>query len=190
MIRIIAGKWRSLRLDVPDLTGLRPTTARVRETVFNWLASDVVDAQCLDLFAGSGGLSFEALSRGAAHVVCIDSGYKVCEHLRQTAEKLDAQDAVTVVTGQTPTLDLDIPAGGFNLVFLDPPFEQAEALLESSLNWLHTTPGLLADDALIYIELPRRLRLVLPPVWAFYRHTQGGQVQYGLLEQVLPTEAV
>ena len=96
-IRIIAGEWRSRRLRFPAAEGLRPTPDRVRETVFNWLRDVIEGARCLDLFAGSGALSFEAASRGAASVVQVDAAEKVCAALRQNCSLLAADDRIRVI---------------------------------------------------------------------------------------------
>src|SRR5579863_312833 len=101
MIRIIGGKWRGRRLKVPDVKDLRPTPDRVRETLFNWLASMVPGAYCLDLFAGSGVLGFEALSRGAAHVVMVDQSVPVVALLKEEAKVLEA-DNIEIYRGNMP----------------------------------------------------------------------------------------
>ena len=120
-IRIISGKFRSRRLPFPDAKGLRPTPDRVRETLFNWLQKDIHSAVCLDLFAGSGALGFEALSRGAARVVMVDSSPVVVKQLEENTRLLDISDVAIIekdVSVSWPTFQ-----ERFSVVFLDPPFK-------------------------------------------------------------------
>lgn len=180
MIRVIAGKWRRRRITVPDLPGVRPTSDRVKETAFNWIAQDVVDVHCLDAFAGSGGLGIEALSRGAASVQFIDASRQVCQHLQATLALFDAQNQAQVHHARAPWTGLMLPEEGFSIVFLDPPFAHAANLLALTLEWL-LQPGMLASQAQIYFEAPRRMDLTIPSGFKCDRKEKGGQVQYGLL---------
>ena len=184
-IRIIAGTFRSRRLRFPDAEGLRPTPDRVRETLFNWLRDDVEGARCLDLFAGSGALGFEAASRGAARVVQVDAAERVCAALRQNCALLEA-DQVHVIHAQARPFLMG-PAEAFDLVFLDPPFRRG---------WLEPLCGLLeqrgwlAPRALIYLEFERERRLdALPLHWHRLRHGEAGEVAYSLYQRHAQTES-
>lgn len=151
-VRIIAGQWRGRRLNFPDVDGLRPSGDRVRETLFNWLQGDLPGAYCLDLFAGSGALGFEAASRQAARVVMVEQDIKAANALQQHRQKLAANTVDIIHQDALGWLKTNHPAGhAFDIVFLDPPFAStlfAEALqvLEEGL-WL-------APEALIYSESP------------------------------------
>ena len=180
-VRIIAGRWRGRRLPVPDVPGLRPTPDRIRETLFNWLAPRLNGANCLDLFAGSGALGFEALSRGAGSVTLVDSHAGVVRQLQASAELLGAQN-LQVQCADALTF-LNAPPRRFEVVFLDPPFRQG--LLEPVLQRLHDG-GWLADDADVYIEVEREAGCpALPPDWSVYRQGQAGQVAFFLLRNTV-----
>jgi 16S rRNA (guanine966-N2)-methyltransferase len=162
-VRIIGGRWRGTRLDVPALPGLRPTPDRVRETLFNWLAPALPGARVLDLYAGTGALGLEAMSRGAreAHLVERDPG--ACESLRRTVDRLDAGSAVHVHRADALAFLRAPLHGRFEIVFLDPPFE-AGAWTEAIG---HLVPWL-ADDAWLYVESPPD-RLPPAPGWRLHR---------------------
>ncbi len=147
-LRIIGGRWRGRKLPVPEAPGLRPTPDRVRETLFNWLAPDIQGIACLDLFAGTGALGFEALSRGAGHAVLLDSDRQAVTTLRDSARLLDADAAIH----QADALGwLAAPPGRrFDLVFVDPPF--AAALWDRALALL---PPWLGPGHRVYVEAPR-----------------------------------
>ena len=146
-IRIIGGQWRGSKLPVANSEGLRPTGDRVRETLFNWLAADLYDARCLDLFAGSGALGFEALSRGANAVEAYETSKIAIRNLEANRDKLDA-DNYTLF--KHSALEKSPPGGQtYDLVFLDPPFGQG--LMQQAINWL-VKESLLAEGSLIYIE--------------------------------------
>src|SRR4051794_16716460 len=119
-VRIIGGQWKRTKLPVPDKPGLRPTPDRVRETLFNWLGQDLSGWRCIDVFAGTGALGFEAASRGAAQVLLVEHDPKLAELLRETQRKLQAS-AVKVQRGDGVSLLAAAPPGSFDLVFLDPP---------------------------------------------------------------------
>lgn len=176
-LRIIAGSWRGRRLTFPDLPGLRPTPDRVRETLFNWLQTAIPGARCLDLFAGSGALGLEALSRGAGDLVLVERAQAAADALREHCRALGA-DRVTVVTSDALHWLATNPAP-FDIVFLDPPFDselltQVVALMEDK--------NLLKAGGLIYFETSRDLDPAqLPDSWEPIRHKQAGQVHYGLL---------
>ncbi len=175
-IRIIGGQWRGRKLPVPDSPGLRPTTDRVRETLFNWLAPSMVDAHCLDCFAGSGALALEALSRYAASATLLEMERSVAQQLQQNLATLKAANA-KVVNTNTLTF-LANPGTPHNIAFIDPPFRKG--MLEDTVRLLENN-GWLADDALVYIE--SEVENGLPPVpahWQLHREKVAGQVAYRL----------
>ncbi|MCI1899960.1 MAG: 16S rRNA (guanine(966)-N(2))-methyltransferase [Enterobacter sp.] len=184
-IRIIGGQWRGRKLPVPDSPGLRPTTDRVRETLFNWLAPSMVDATCLDCFAGSGALGIEALSRYAASATLLEMERSVAQQLQQNLTTLKATNAKVV---NTNTLAFLAKTGTpHNVVFIDPPFRKG--LLEETLTLLENN-GWLADDALIYIE--SEVENGLPPVplhWDLHREQVAGQVAYRLYHREVQGES-
>lgn len=180
MVRIIAGKWRGRKIDFPALPGLRPTHDRLRETLFNWLMYDIEGKNCLDLFAGSGALGFEALSRGAAHVTFVDSEAQVIKNLLKNAERLEAVEEVTAISGNFPS-DLHFSKAPFDLVFLDPPFHQNFiSIAADGLEKKH----LLKSGALIYIEAEKSLlNLGLPVEWEMLKLKKTSTIQYGLFKR-------
>lgn len=173
--RIIGGQWRRRRLGFPDLPGIRPSPDRVRETLFNWLRDVVPGALCLDLFAGSGALGFEALSRGAASVLFVDREPQVIETLRAHIAVLHA--ASCEVLRSDALAFLRVPAQAFDIVFLDPPFDSP--LLASSAAALEQG-GWLAERAHVYLEYPHGARPALPAGWEFMRESRAGRVGFGL----------
>ncbi len=179
-IRIIGGRWRSRKLHFPAIEGLRPTPDRVRETLFNWLAPIVNGARCLDLFAGSGALGFEALSRGAAHVAMIDQSKEVVAQLRKNAELLQA-DHIEFYCAQLPPFPSALQNYVFDIVFLDPPFHQN--YIAKCVQWLEENPQCLAEEALIYIECESDLDpLPIPDHWQLLRTKKAGEVGYHLVK--------
>lgn len=178
-LRIVGGRWRGMRIDFPAIDAIRPSPDRVRETLFNWLQQHIVGAKCLDLFAGSGALGIEALSRGAAAVTFVDREPQVGRHLTQTLQRLGATGA-TVET-QDAVRFLERTPQPFDLIFLDPPF--ASTLLATVFARLPR--GWLAPQAHIYVECPADTPL--PPLssgWTLYRSKQAGQVGYHLLRAI------
>jgi 16S rRNA (guanine966-N2)-methyltransferase len=147
LLRIIGGEWRSRKLKFADVPGLRPTPDRVRETLFNWLQMQVPGARCLDLFAGSGALGLEALSRGAREVVMVEKHPVAAKALRENIDLLGARNAVLVNDDAFRYLQRETEA--FDLVFLDPPFRKN--LLEPVLETLFTK-SLLKAGGMIYLE--------------------------------------
>ena len=172
-LRIIGGKFRSRRLRVPSRPGLRPTPDRVRETLFNWLGQDLAGCACLDLFAGSGALGFEAASRGAARVVMVEKDRTALAMLERSRAALGAAQ-VEIVAADAATY---LARGGkrFDVVFLDPPFRQnaVPAMLASLGSRL--VPG-----ARVYVEAQRAVSPVSP--WIELKRAQAGQVSYQLLQ--------
>lgn len=175
-VRIIGGQWRGRKLLVPLQPDLRPTPDRVRETLFNWLSPVIAGAYCLDPFAGSGALGFEALSRGAAHVVMIDQSPSVVKVLEEQAKIFKTNNA-EIYRGNMP-LQLKEPNQPFDVVFLDPPFK--ESLLLPTCFFLEEK-GYLSPNATIYLEsreplLPESL----PSNWQLIKSKVAGQVAYHL----------
>ncbi|MET0988996.1 MAG: 16S rRNA (guanine(966)-N(2))-methyltransferase RsmD [Steroidobacteraceae bacterium] len=183
VVRIIAGRWRGRRIAFPDGDGLRPTPDRVRETVFNWLQPVIADARCLDLFAGSGVLGFESLSRGASHGVFVERERLVCEQLRATAATLKA-DSVKIECADALQWLQTPPRSAFDIVFLDPPYA-SDAL--SRACELLATRSWLAPGASIYLETPADAPLsFLPAAWTVVRSKRAGQVGYHLARVPAP----
>ncbi|ALV93841.1 MULTISPECIES: 16S rRNA (guanine(966)-N(2))-methyltransferase [Pantoea] len=185
-IRIIGGQWRGRKLPVPDSAGLRPTTDRVRETLFNWLAPDIQEARCLDCFAGSGALGLEALSRYAASATLLEMERAVAQQLSQNLQTLRATQGTVV---QTNTLQwLNQPGEPFDVVFVDPPFRKG--LLLETLTLLEKN-GWLAENALIYVESEvEHGTPVAPANWDLYREKIAGQVAYRLYQRQQETHDV
>jgi 16S rRNA (guanine966-N2)-methyltransferase len=175
-VRIIGGRWRGVTLSFPASPTLRPTPDRVRETLFNWLQPVIVEARCLDLFAGSGALGIEALSRGAAEVEFVDSDPMIGRHLAATLRQLGVNQPLVSTTGALQFLDA--PPRPFQVAFLDPPY--AAGLLEPACALL--AQGWLTPGAYIYLECPASSGLpALPPGWVVHRAKRAGQVGYHLL---------
>lgn len=173
-VRIIGGEWRSRLVSFPDAQGLRPTPDRVRETLFNWLGQRLTGLAVLDLFAGSGVLGFEALSRGAARVVMVEHDRAACEQLRETARTLAAEGA-EIVPGEAIAW-LASTRETFDVVFIDPPYasELAAAALEK-------LPARLNAGARVYVESASR------PVaqggrWKALREGSAGAARFALYE--------
>ncbi len=178
-LRIIGGKWRSRIITFPEVDTIRPTPNRVRETLFNWIKHIIVNANCLDLFAGSGALGFEALSRGATHVTFVDNHATIITHLEAQGKQLEALDFECVCLDALAWLSQ--PAiKKFNIVFLDPPFSLS--LIGPCLHLLFENHWL-ASDGLIYVEQASDLSdLTLPEGISLLRHKRAGDVYYGLLQ--------
>lgn len=176
-LRIIGGRWRGVPVSFPPLPSLRPSPDRVRETLFNWLQPVIVDARCLDLFAGSGALGIEALSRGAGYVEFVDSAPRVARHLEDTLRRLEATGGEVHVAEALRFL-ASAPRR-FDIVFLDPPY--ASTLLTQVCEKL-SLGGWLAPGALVYLESPSDRPLPnLPGAWSAHRTGRAGQVGYHLL---------
>ena len=178
-IRIIGGRWRSRKLGFSSKGELRPSPDAVRETLFNWLQHDIQQCHCLDLFAGSGALGFEAASRGAASVVLVESDPDIVRQLKSNKALLEAGEGVIVVNSRAANF-IENCDRQFDLLFLDPPFESDQlqricAQIDKS--------RILAPGALIYIESPKsRIPLPIPPSWHIIREKTRGLVQSTLIE--------
>lgn len=180
-VRIIGGSWRGRRIAVPDLPGLRPTPDRVRVTLFNWLSGHLPGARCLDLFAGSGVLGFEALSRGARAVVMVDQSPIAIQHLKQTAALLKTE-AVEIYQAAVPE-GLHQPNLPFDIVFLDPPYQSD--LLLSTCHYLEQHQ-FLSDSAYLYLEAETAISdNELPSSWRMIKRQQAGAVHYHLAQRVM-----
>lgn len=173
-IRVIGGKWRGRKLPVLDHEGLRPTTDRVKETLFNWLMPVIHDATCLDCFAGSGSLGFEALSRGAKHVVMLEKNRAATIQLKQNIQLLQATMGTVYNTDTFSWLEHQ-NSQTFNIVFIDPPFHQQ--LAQKSIMYLENN-NLLSDGAYIYVETEKNslLSSEVPKNWHLHREKVAGQV--------------
>jgi 16S rRNA (guanine966-N2)-methyltransferase len=177
-LRIVGGSLRSRKWTFADAPGVRPTPDRVRETLFNWLAPHIAGMRVLDLFAGSGALGFEALSRGAASATLVESDRAAAANLRDTAERFGLKQ-VRVESTDALALLRSTAAGSYDLILLDPPFESS--LLQSALQ-LIVQQQLLADGGFCYIEAPAAAPLPsLPEGWLPHRAGKAGEVGYHLL---------
>jgi 16S rRNA (guanine966-N2)-methyltransferase len=175
-LRVIGGIWRGRRLRFPPSPQIRPTPDRVRETLFNWLAARVPGARCLDLFAGSGALGLEALSRGAAHVTFVERDAAAAGEIRARLAEWGAREATVERADARGFLERR-PATPFDIVFLDPPF--ASDLLREIAAPLEQR-GWLADGALVYVESPADAPTAVPAGWTPLKTKRAGEVGYHL----------
>lgn len=183
-VRIIAGRWRGTRLPVPDRPGLRPTSDRVRETLFNWLQPMLPGARVLDLFAGSGALGLEAMSRGAARATLVERDGELARGLRALADKLEGGAAVEVVHADAMAWLHGQAHATFDLAFVDPPFD-------ANL-WGGVLPALapkLAEDGWLYIESPLDVAPSLPTGWVLHRQGRTREVRYALYQRRVTLDA-
>ena len=177
-LRIVAGNWRSRLLDIAEVPGLRPTSERIRETLFNWLAPHLHRKRCLDLFAGTGALGLEALSRGAGEVVFVERAAAAVDMLRRNVTTLQAEGA-TVHRNDASEYLRSGKNRPFDIVFLDPPF--ADDALEETCRLLHEQ-RLVADGAFVYLEQDRaRPAPELPVGWDVLKDKTAGNVRYMLV---------
>ncbi len=183
-LRIVAGKWRSRLLPVIDAPGLRPTSERIRETLFNWLGPGIEGAQCLDLFAGTGALGIEALSRGAKKLLFVEKSASVAAAIRKNLGDLEATNAEVVHDDAVNFLNKTDPQS-FDIVFLDPPFDMD--LLAKSCGLLQEK-GWLAANAIIYLEQGKgQEKPVLPAGWVISHEKVAGKVSYSLVRAAIET---
>ncbi len=172
-VRIIGGEWRSRIIIFPDGPDLRPTPDRVRETVFNWLGQDLSGKTCLDLFAGSGAMGFEAASRGAERIVMVESNPEALKALKTNAKQLGAMQIQLTSADALNFLDFDRQL--FDVIFLDPPYRLGMLPKLLSLLPLH-----LAEDGLVYLEYDKFSEP--GPEWLVWRRGSAGKVCYQLLK--------
>jgi 16S rRNA (guanine966-N2)-methyltransferase len=171
-VRIIGGEWRGRRLEFPGGTDVRPTPDRVRETLFNWLRDHVVGARCLDLYAGTGALGFEALSRGAREAVMIERDRRLIDALERQKEALGAN--ATIVRSDAASFLAAASGGLFDIIFVDPPFDEpVEPLLADLL-------GRLADRGRLYIERSRSDGLPRSAMLEWLKTGHAGRACFGL----------
>ena len=179
-VRIIAGTLRGSKLPVPDSPGLRPTSDRARETLFNWLQGEIAGRRVLDLFAGSGALGFEAASRGAAEVQLVERDARVAASLRDTAQRLHAQAVQVEGTDALAWLARE-PDRRFELVFLDPPFQAGlhAAAVRALAPWL-------AHQAWVYVEHAADAAFEPPPGWRLHREGATKEARHRLFRVESP----
>lgn len=174
-VRLIAGRWRGTKLNVPDAPGLRPTSDRVRETLFNWLMPVLPGARVLDLFAGSGALGLEALSRGAGSAVLVERDRALAAALRELTTRLPGGEAAQVVQADALAWLPGQGDGSFDLAFVDPPF--ADNLWDTVLPLLLPK---LAAEAWLYVEAPPASSPRLPAGWVLHREGSTREVRFAL----------
>jgi len=183
-LRIIGGEYRSRIVAFEAAPGVRATPDRVRQTLFDWLAPFIDGARCVDLFAGSGALGLEALSRGAAHVTFVETGAKQVATIRAALATLGASARATVVQGDAIAFLRSAPGKSFEIAFLDPPFDSG--LLAPALEAL---PRALCADARVYAEWHRGGTAPWPARYAPIREKKAGQVSYALATVSVSREA-
>lgn len=185
VVRIIGGRWKRSKLPVADRPGLRPTPERVRETLFNWLGQDLTGWRCVDAFAGTGALGFEAASRGAAQVRMVEQDATLIAQLKRIKEQLQAE-TVQVARGDGIAALRALPARSADLILLDPPFDADlfDAALQAAV------PAL-APDGYVYLEAPRAWSeaQLAPLHLALHRHLKAGAVHAHLLRPTASTAA-
>ncbi|KVG61504.1 16S rRNA (guanine(966)-N(2))-methyltransferase RsmD [Burkholderia pseudomultivorans] len=180
-VRIIGGDWKRTPLAVLDLDGLRPTPDRVRETLFNWLGQDLAGQRCLDLFAGTGALGFEAASRGAASVVMVERHPRAAQQLRAIRDKLGAR-TVEIAEADALRLAAGLAPGAFDIVFLDPPFGDAAVFARA----LALSAPLVAAGGALYVESGAELDPAAHEAlagWQVVKRGKAGAVHYHLLRR-------
>jgi len=178
-VRIIGGKWRGSKLAVVDALGLRPTPDRIRETLFNWLAPKCTGASVLDCFAGSGVLGFEALSRGAAHVVALEQQRAAVARLEVQAERFKTHDFEVI--GGDACRSIGQLQREFDIVFIDPPY--AEPQLRQQVFTRLEAQGCLRPGAMVYFEWPHGSEFELPSAGLkWLKRKNAGQVHYAIAE--------
>lgn len=176
-LRIIAGRWRSRKLTFPAIAGLRPSPSRVRETLFSWLTPMLTNSHCLDLFAGSGALGFEALSRGANAVTMVEQNKHICHQLLKNKDILNAKQLSIL---NQDGCNLSLIEGHFDIVFCDPPFNQG--FIQPLIDGLEQS-DLLNSSAMLYLETEKSLlNIDLPDKWTLLKEKVTGDVRYRLIE--------
>jgi len=179
-VRIIGGEHRGRKLTFPDAEGLRPTPDRVRETVFNWLQAYIPGAVCLDLFAGTGVLGFEALSRGAAKALFVEREPHIYKALQQNIDLLKLADKSELIQSDALMFMSNIQAASIDILFLDPPY--GKGLVSDCLKKMYDTQCL-KPEGLLYLEQESQLGVPdLPGDWQILKSKQAGQVSYYLIQ--------
>ncbi|ODS24837.1 16S rRNA (guanine(966)-N(2))-methyltransferase RsmD [Candidatus Endobugula sertula] len=179
-LRIIGGRWRGKKLPIADIEGLRPTGDRIRETLFNWLMPVLPGSRCLDLFAGSGALGLECLSRGATEVLLLEKHPQAAAQLQQHCTLLNANNGKVIQTDSLSWLNgATLPEYSMDIVFIDPPF--ANNLWQSTIDALEFS-RCLKTDAMIYIETPHKTTIRPPEHWQLHREKQAGNICYRLYQ--------
>ena len=179
-LRIIGGQWRGRKLSIPDIDGLRPTGDRIRETLFNWLAADIPESTCLDLFSGSGALALECLSRGAAHVTLLEQHPQAYRTLKQHCHTLQTKHADVIEADCLAWLEqTKVEPHSIDIAFIDPPFSLD--LWQRTIDLLAQSQ-LLKNNARVYVETPRNTLLHTPASWTLHKEKQAGQVCYRLFD--------
>lgn len=181
-IRIISGQWRGRKLPVLDADGLRPTTDRTKETLFNWLMNDVAGRRCVDAFAGSGGLGFEALSRGASQVTFVELDKSASQIIGNNLRTLNVDGAMAQVLKADALAFLNsCSSESIDLLFLDPPF--GKGLVERALE-IVWEKQLIADNGLIYVEMEQGAVMpALPEQWQILKLKETKQFSYRLIHK-------
>jgi 16S rRNA (guanine966-N2)-methyltransferase len=178
-LRVIGGTWRGRKISFADDEAIRPSPDRIRETLFNWLQNSIFDAKCLELYAGSGILSVEALSRGASHATIIDQTRATVDVIRQNLDSLDLEKSRFSCIQSDANVWLAAQTEPFNLIFLDPPFNSDE--LARILPIIQFN-NLLTEEGFIYVESAEVLNpSMLPREWTIYRSKKAASVHYCLI---------
>lgn len=179
-IRIISGQWRGRKLPVLNAEGLRPTTDRTKETLFNWLMQDIRGLSCLDAFSGSGSLGFEALSRGATSLAFLEMNAQAAKQLKSNIDLLKVPQGQATVMQQDTLAYLNQKADrAYDLVFVDPPF--GKGLVAPVLSRL-VENGWLADDGLVYLEMEQPAPCIIEPCWDVLKSKETSQFSYRLMQ--------
>ena len=178
--RIIAGKYRGTKLTFKPNKSLRPTESKTKETLFNWLLNDLDNKNCLDMFAGTGSLGFEALSRGAKEVIFIEKQKSLCNSIENVAKQLGIKKKCKIINAKSASINLCNLIDKFDLIFLDPPFH--EKLIQRSLDIIHEN-SLLAKKGLVYIECEKDFDInSLETNLDQIKQSKGGQTKFYLYE--------
>ena len=178
--RIIGGSLRGSKLPFKENRSIRPTEGKTKETLFNWLLNDLEGKTCLDMFAGTGSLGIEALSRGAKEVVFVEKQKKLADSLKTNLKRLQVYSSSQVLNANAFSIDFDNLPYKFDILFIDPPFR--ENLIQRSLDFVKSS-NLLTPKALIYLECETELKLVeLTQDLNLLKESKGGQTQYCLYE--------
>lgn len=179
-VRVIGGSLRGSKIEFVEADGLRPTSDRIRETLFNWLAPHIAGARCMDLFAGSGVLTFEALSRGAGEVYALEKNKAVYQSIRANQQRLNVGNLQLINTDSLIWLAECSREQRFDIVFVDPPFHAG--IGSDSLNMLQDS-GILSPEAIVYLEQPKSDDgWPVPSAWELLREKTAGQVNYSLYQ--------